>query len=101
MTNINKYGFFHQNEPYTAELCFSVVLKHFGGKSLKFSLFSQKMTISERRSEILRKFVFHNKFEKGQIQRQIWICCKQPFIFKSVKREKYLQKLFFSSKKAT
>ena len=37
-----------QNEPHTAKLCFSFVLKHFGGHSLKTSLFSQK-------SDYLRK----------------------------------------------
>ena len=31
-----------QNEPYTAKLRFSVVLKHFGGNSLITSLFIQK-----------------------------------------------------------
>ena len=61
-----------QNEPHTTKLCFSVVLKHFGGNSLETSLFSQKKElISERSSEIIRKFVFLNKFEKGQIKRKI------------------------------
>ena len=50
----------------------------------------QKVTISERRSKIRRKFVFLNKFEKERILRKIWIClnkffdqtCKRRQIFK-------------------
>ena len=34
----------------------------------------QKVTISEKSTEILRKFVFVNKFEKWQILKKIWIC---------------------------
>ena len=37
------------------------------------------MTISERSSEILRKFYFLNKFEKGQIQMKILIFLKSVF----------------------
>ena len=61
----------------------------------------QKVTILEWSSEILGKIVFLNKFEKGQIQRKIWIFCKQTFLYKAVKRDKYEQKLFFSTKWAT
>ncbi len=32
------------------------------------------MVISEKSTEILRKFVFLNIFEKGKILRKIWIC---------------------------
>ena len=78
-TNINKNGFSPQNKPHTAKLCFSVVLKYFRANSLKTSLFSQKLTISERNTEIIRKFVFHNKFEKGQTKRKIWICLNNCF----------------------
>ena len=56
-----------------AKLCFSVVLKNFGGNSLKTSLFIQKNDISERSSEILGKFTFLNKSEKEKSQRKIWI----------------------------
>ncbi len=42
-------------------------------------LFSQKMAISERSSEILRKFAFLNRFEKGLILRKIWICLNNFF----------------------
>ncbi len=48
MTKINKNSFSPQNEPHTAKLCFSAVLKQFRGNSLKNSLFSQK-------SDYLRK----------------------------------------------
>ena len=52
---------------HRAKLCFSVVLKHFRGNSQRTSFFNQNMAISERSTEILRKFVFLNKFENGQI----------------------------------
>ena len=68
-----------QSEPHTANLCFSVVLKLFQANTLQTSLFSQKMTISERSTEILRKFVFLNKFEKGQTKMNIWICLNNCF----------------------
>ena len=95
---IKKQLFSPQNEPHRFKLCVCVFFLPFGGNSLKMSLFSQKMTISEKRSEILRRFVFLNKFEKGKIQRKIRICYKQPFLFKAVKLDKYERKLFFSSK---
>ncbi len=76
-----------QNKPYTAKLCFLVVLKRVLGNSLKTSLFSQKSD-SEKSSEILGKFVFLNMLENGQIQRKIWISCKQLFLYKAVKQDK-------------
>ena len=75
-TNINKNYIFPKNEPHTTKLCFSVVFKHFWENLLKTSLFSQKVAISERSTEILREFFFLNKFEKGKIQKKIWIWCK-------------------------
>ena len=77
--NSNKNCFSPQSKLNTAKLCFPVVLKHFWGNSLKNSLFSQKMTISERSTEILRKFVFLNKFEKEKILRKIWNCLNNCF----------------------
>ncbi len=56
----------------------SCCFEAFGGNSLKTSLFNQKMTISEKSSEILRKITFLNKFEKEKSQRKIWICLN-PF----------------------
>ena len=61
----------------------------FGLISSKLLFLVKKVTISERSTEILRKFVYRNKFEKGQIQRRIWICWKQPFLYKAVKWDKY------------
>ncbi len=55
-------------------LCFPFVLKHFRDNSLKNSLFIKK-NISERSSEMIRKSVLLNKFEKEQIQEKIRICC--------------------------
>ena len=67
----------------------------FGEIYWKLLFLVKNMTISERSSEKLRKCVFLNKFEKGQIQRKIWICCKQPFLFKAVKRDN-INKNWFS-----
>ena len=63
---LTKTCFYPQIEPHTAKVCFSVVLQHFWGNSLRTSLFIQNMTISERSTEKLRKFVFLNMFEKGK-----------------------------------
>ncbi len=41
---------------------------------MNFSFFVQKVNISEMSRVIVRKFVFLNKFEKGQNLRKIWIC---------------------------
>ena len=49
--------------------------RNFGKNSPRTSLFSQKMTISEGSSEILRKCVFLNMFEKGES------CVKLRFIY--------------------
>ncbi len=70
---LTKTCFSPRSEPLTDKLCFSVVLKHFRGNSQRSYLFSPKMTISEKSTEILRKVVFLNKFEKGKILRKIWI----------------------------
>ena len=53
------------------------------------------MTISEKSTEILRKFVSLNKFEKGQIQRKFWICLNECFEEISKMRE-ILTKTCFS-----
>ncbi len=64
---------------------FFFVFKHFGENHRKVLFFCPKSDISEKCRETLRKFVFLNKFEKGQILRKIWICFKQIFWIKSVK----------------
>ena len=52
-----------QNEPHTAKICFSVVLKHFLVNSLKTSLFSQK-------GDYLRKKLRNN--QKVCFTQQVW-----------------------------
>ena len=81
--------------PHTAKLCFSVVLKHFRGNSQITSLFSPKSDYLTKNTELLRKFVFLNMFEKGQILRKIWICFKTLFDQTS-KMEKIFKKACFS-----
>ena len=54
------------------------------------------MTISERSTEILKKFVFLNKFEKEQIMMKIWICLNKSFLKKPEKRGQILTKTGFS-----
>ncbi len=71
-----------QNEPHTTKLRFSVVLKRFGGNSLKNSLFSQKRDISERSSEILRKLIFLDKFKKGKFRRKFGFVLNNYFCSK-------------------
>ena len=46
----------------------------FGLIHCKLLFLVQKVTISKRNTEILRKFVFLNKLEKAPILRNIWIC---------------------------
>ncbi len=87
--NINKNFFFlkmsHIQRNYTFLWFWSIFRKF----PWKLHFLVKKVAISETIPEILRKFVFLNKFEKGQIQKKIWIFCKQPFLFKAVKRIKY------------
>ena len=45
----------------------------FGEIHWKLLFLVKKATISERSSEILRKIIFLNMFEKEKIQRKIWI----------------------------
>ena len=54
----------------------------------------QKLTISEKSPEILRKFVFLNKFEKVKIKRKIWICLNN-FFWSNQKRGQILTKTVF------
>ena len=76
---IIKNSFSPQSKPHTAKLCFSVVLKHFRWNSQRTSLFIQKVDISERRTEILTKFVFLNMFENGKILKKIWMYLNSSF----------------------
>ena len=54
----------------------------------------QKLTISEKSQEILRNFVFLNKFEKVKIKRKIWICLNN-FFWSNQKRGQILTKTVF------
>ena len=92
---LTKTCFSPQSEPHTAELCFSVVLKHFGEIHRELRFLVKKVTISERSTEKLRKFVFLNMFEKVNPD-EILDLFKQLFFIKPVKGKKYKQKLFFS-----
>ena len=74
-----KNCFSPQIQSHTGKLCFSVVSKHFRENSQRTSLISQKSDISEKSTELLRKFVFLNKFEKGKILRKIWNCLNNFF----------------------
>ena len=55
----------------------------------------KKVIIYERSTEILRKFVFLNKFEKRQIQRKIWICLNN-FLEQTSRRGQIFKKNSFS-----
>ena len=74
--------------PHIANLCFSVVLKGFGEIHRELLFLVQNVTMSERRPEILIKFVLHNMFEKGQILRKNLYLFKQLFLIKPVKWKK-------------
>ena len=53
-------------KPHTAKLNFSVLLKHFREIHRELHFLVKIVTFSERSTEILRKFVFLNMFEKGK-----------------------------------
>ncbi len=74
MGEISTKTFFSpQSEPHSAEIRFSVVSKQFWVIHRELLFLVKKVTTSERSTEILRKFIFHNMFEKGKIMRKIWI----------------------------
>ena len=60
----------------------------------KFLFLIIKLTLSERSSDIIGKFVFLNKLEKGKIHRKIWIICKQNLLYEAIKWDIYKQKKF-------
>ena len=64
--NILKNCFFPHNEPHTAKLCLSVVLKHFAVIHRELLFLDIKVAISETSTEILRNFVFITVFESGK-----------------------------------
>ena len=75
---LTQHCFSPKSEPHTAKLCFSLVLKNFGKIYRELLFLVQKVTISEKSTEIKKNCVF-NKFEKGQILRKIWICLNNCF----------------------
>ena len=79
---VTKTCFSPQCEPPTAKHSFSVFLKYFWGNLQRTSHFSQKSVITERSTEILRKFVL--LFSEGNLD-----LFKQLFLIKSLKGEKY------------
>ena len=64
--NINKNSFTPQSEPHTTKLCLSVVFKHFGEIHRELFFLDIKVTISQSSTEILRKFVFLTRYERGK-----------------------------------
>ena len=58
---------------------FPLFWSFFGLIFRKLLVIVKKVTISESSTEILRKFVFLNKFEKGQILIKISICLNNYF----------------------
>ena len=59
--------------------------------------FVKKVTFSERSTEILKKFVYLNTFEKVNSEEDMDLF-KQPFLIKLVKGDKYLKKKVFFTK---
>ena len=73
---------------------FMLIWSIFGEIHRELLFLVQKVTISEKSREILRKFVFLNMFEKGNILRKIWICLNNFFLNKFEKRQ-ILRKTWF------
>ena len=69
----------------------------FGKSHRKLLFLVIKLTISETSTEILRKFVFLNMFEKWKIRRKIWICFNN-FLDQTSKRGQILTKTVFLPK---
>ncbi len=76
---LTKTCFCPQSEPHTAKLCFSLVLSIFGEIHRYLLFLVQKVNISERSTEILRKFVLINMFEKCKSKWKFWICLTNVF----------------------
>ena len=74
-----KNCFSPQSETHTDKLCFSVVLKHFGGNLQRTSHFNPKSDYLRKGHRNTQKVHFFNKFEKGKILRKIWICLNKCF----------------------
>ncbi len=85
-----------QNEPHTAKLSFSGVLKHLRGKWLKTSLFGSKTGLSQKEDEeYSEKWYFFNKSEKVQILRKILILNGTTFFGQTSETGQILTKTVF------
>ena len=100
-TNIKKKNFSPQSEPYKLKYVFVLFCSIFAEIHRELLFLDQKVTISERKTEILTKFVFLNMFENGQILRKNWICLNNCFWSNQRKGTNIKQKLFFPPKWAT
>ena len=60
---LTKIFFSPKNEPHTAKLCFSFLLKHFVGNSLKTYLLIQKSDYLRKVHRNTQKVCFSYKFE--------------------------------------
>ena len=78
-----------QSEPYTAKLCLSVVLKHFGGNSWGTFLFSQKKWLSQKGALKKTESFFPYHIWKGANPVENLDLFKQLFLIKQLKGDKY------------
>ena len=77
--NINKTFFLHKVSHILLNYAFLLFWSTFGEILRELFYLDIKVTISEPRTEILRKFVFLTFFENGHILRKIWICLNNCF----------------------
>ena len=80
--------------PHTAKLCFSVVFKLFGEIHRENFFIDIKVTISETSTEILRNYFFLPCLKRANYEENLFLF-KQLFLIKTLKLDKYYQKLFF------
>ena len=86
--NINKNSISLQSEPYTAKLCLSVVLKHFGEIHRELFFLDIKVFISETSTDIHRN-CFSYQFLNVENTEENLNLFKQLFLIKPVKGNKY------------
>ena len=86
---LTKTCFSLQIVPHTAKLCFSVLLKHFGGNSHWTSLFSQKSDNLRKDNRNTQKVYISKKVWKGENYVENLDLFKELFLFKAVKGHKY------------
>ena len=92
---LTKTVFLHKMSHIQLNYVFLLFRSIFGLVHWKLLFLVQKVTISESSKEILRKFVFLNKFEKGQIQEENLDFFKQLFLDQTSKRGQMLTKTVF------